>query len=116
MFDFERLKKTIRKKGYTQEEFAKAIGISKVTLNNYLTGRTKLDVETLIKIAQVLGVPVSYFFGEASLSRVSRSQNVVSEAELLKKELEKVQAELEGCRELLKAKDEIIQMLKQMKK
>ena len=60
-----KIKTLLVEKKLTQEEFGNKIGKTKQTINNYFTGRTKLDVETLVKIAEILEVPVSYFFGES---------------------------------------------------
>ena len=50
------------KNNLTQNELSKKIGKTLNTVNNYLTGKTKIDIETFIRIAEVLGVPVGYFF------------------------------------------------------
>ena len=66
MFDTEIIKDLIKSKRLTQQEFADMIGKTKQTINNYFTGRTKIDIDTLIVIAKVLNVEISYFFDEKS--------------------------------------------------
>jgi transcriptional regulator with XRE-family HTH domain len=50
----------------TYEQFAKKIGKSKPTVINYLNGKSKIDVGTLKKIAEVLNVQPEYFFESTS--------------------------------------------------
>jgi transcriptional regulator with XRE-family HTH domain len=49
--------------GRTQTEFAREIGLSPQRLNNYLKARRPPDVESLIKIAQGLGLSTDYLLG-----------------------------------------------------
>ena len=46
-------------KGYTQEEAAKLIGITKDTLSNYERGKSFPDVPIIKRIEDVYGVPYS---------------------------------------------------------
>jgi len=67
MFDTEIIKDLIKSKRLTQQEFADMIGKTKQTVNNYFTGRTKIDIDTLIVIAKVLNVPISSFFDKKNI-------------------------------------------------
>jgi len=92
------------------------IGKTKQTINNYFSGRTKIDVETLEDIAKVLGVPVKYFFDEKESQKninLNGTQNVVNnngnsnssaDFEACKKELEAIKRESA-------LKDKIIEIL-----
>ncbi|MCF6184190.1 MAG: helix-turn-helix domain-containing protein [Bacteroidales bacterium] len=76
MFDTEIIKDLIKSKRLTQQQFADMIGKTKQTINNYFTGRTKIDIDTLIVIAKVLKVPISYFFeAEKESSNVGNFTN-----------------------------------------
>lgn len=47
-----------RKKGYTQAQFAKELGLSQAQISNYETGVYEIPAETLKKMADTLEVPV----------------------------------------------------------
>ena len=49
--------------GYTQEDFASALGISGRTLRRYESGEKQPDVATLRVIAMVVGVPSDWLLG-----------------------------------------------------
>lgn len=57
----EKIKEARKQAGLTQDEFAKAIGVSLRTVTNYETGeRYPKKRETYYKIAEVLNVDVNY--------------------------------------------------------
>jgi len=64
-----KIKSLLKEKNLTQIEFANNIGVTKTTVNNYLTGKTKIDIETFIKIAKTFNVPIGYFFEENELNK-----------------------------------------------
>ena len=48
--------RTLReRRGLTQEELAQALFVTRQTISNYETGRSRPDIEMLVKIAQALG-------------------------------------------------------------
>lgn len=51
-------------RGWTQEEFAKRLNVTKQTVNNYEHARRRPDVDMLKTIAEVLGVPAEIFMAE----------------------------------------------------
>lgn len=62
----ERLKTLIKENGYTQEQFANAIGIGLTQLKECLNGKKdfySLPYEVLLKMAKVLNVDVGYLIG-----------------------------------------------------
>lgn len=61
----EILKRRIKEKGYTQEEFAEVAGISYGTLKKYLSGDSEYNRTNLIKIAKVLDCSYDYLLGES---------------------------------------------------
>ncbi|MBN2664560.1 MAG: helix-turn-helix transcriptional regulator [Bacteroidales bacterium] len=102
-----------------QTEIAKKIGMS---LNGYnkavVNGDFKLS--TLTKIANVLGVPVSYFFEESGKSdgilngnQINGSNNNVSiKINQYQNEIDKLKQEVNYLKEIINQKDEIINLLK----
>lgn len=61
----EILKRRIKEKGYTQEEFADVAGISYGTLKKYLSGASEYTRTNLIKIAKTLDCSYDYLLGES---------------------------------------------------
>jgi len=55
-----RLKHLRKKRGYTQESFAKEIGISHRTYSGIESGAHSTSIETLVEIAQVLETSLDY--------------------------------------------------------
>lgn len=84
-----KIKELLTEKKITQKEFSKKIDKNVHTVSNYFTGKTKIDVETLIKIAKVLNVSVNYFFDNEQSTFVDNKEfdlflnNNISENELL---------------------------------
>ena len=60
------LREQLLNKGYTQEEFGKAIGVSGPAVNSWLQGKSP-GVDNLRKIADVLGVPKAEVFYRAGI-------------------------------------------------
>lgn len=61
----EKLKEARKKAGLTQDEFAKAIGVSLRTVSNYESGeRYPKKRETYYKMSEVLNVDVNYLLTE----------------------------------------------------
>ena len=81
MEDFaKKLRKAIGNADMSQKEFAEKIGVKKQQISKWTTGMAVPRSETIEKIAQTLGVPVSYFVGEDN----SVSQQELAEATGLK--------------------------------
>lgn len=51
-----------RKKGITQEEMAKLLGVSRTTLSFYENGIKKISLAQLYKIAEILGLNIQDLF------------------------------------------------------
>lgn len=51
----KKIKEVRKKKGYSQEEIAKKLGISKVTYNRIENGKTNLFLDRFFQILQILG-------------------------------------------------------------
>lgn len=64
----DRLKTVIKKRGYTQEQFANAIGIGLTQLKECISGKKNLEYlpyDVLIKISEKLEIDIGYMFGVA---------------------------------------------------
>jgi transcriptional regulator with XRE-family HTH domain len=52
--------------GLSEVQIANALGIGREVLENYERGRARVAPEHLIRLCEILGVPISYFFPEGS--------------------------------------------------
>lgn len=68
----ENIKKFRVAKGWTQEELADKVGLSKNGLWNYENGKREVGIDTLDKIAEALGIKISELIEESNVSVVSR--------------------------------------------
>jgi transcriptional regulator with XRE-family HTH domain len=57
-----RIKEIMQEKGVSSVSLADGIGVSKVTVSNLINNKTMPSIETLDKIAGVLGVHISDLF------------------------------------------------------
>jgi transcriptional regulator with XRE-family HTH domain len=53
-----RLKEILEKRGVTQSELSKMIGISTVSLSRWATGKSQPSLDTIVKICQILDVKI----------------------------------------------------------
>lgn len=51
------------KRGLSQQEFAKKLGVSSTTLYRYENGINEPSIDTLIKMADIFGTSVDYLIG-----------------------------------------------------
>jgi len=112
-------------KKISQLELSQTIGKNKNTVSNYLTGKTKIDIETLEDIAKALNVQASYFFEESAEDSGKKIiQNGNHNNTMLgngnsntnaTKELETCKKELQNLKDRLRDKEEIIELLKSKK-
>ncbi|MFW5434183.1 helix-turn-helix domain-containing protein [Paenibacillus apiarius] len=80
-------------KGWTQEELAELLGITRAALSHYEKDRRKPDFETLTKLADQFEVSIDYLVGRLSSPNAEATQEVLmfadglelSDEELLKK-------------------------------
>ncbi len=73
----------LTEKKIEKQEFAKMIEKTPQTISNYFSEKSVIDIETFIKIANVLEVPVAYFFSEEGFKTEAR--NLTGEADEIKK-------------------------------
>ena len=68
MFDFKELKLQIKRVFSTQEDFAKAMKMSKTALNQRLNNQVSWKCEEIVKACELLGIDLAdahlYFFKE----------------------------------------------------
>lgn len=70
----ERLRAARIEQGFTQEELAKAIGVTKSTMAKYDRGELEPNISNIMKLSQVLCVSVDYLlFGEDPLENELRA-------------------------------------------
>lgn len=60
----QRIRQAREVRGWSQEELATLIGKDQTAISEYETGKRKISVTELPHLAQVLHVPVAYFFGQ----------------------------------------------------
>jgi transcriptional regulator with XRE-family HTH domain len=60
----------LKQKNISQSELARRIDKTANTVSNYFISKTKIDVDTLLKIAEVLDVSVCVFFEENNTLKV----------------------------------------------
>ena len=59
-----RIKEIMQEKGVTSVELARELGMSKPTISYMINGKTMPSVETLGKVASILGVRIGEIFEE----------------------------------------------------
>lgn len=57
-----KLRQARKDKGFTQEQMAKMLGITRATYANYETGYRKPSLEKIIEIKRILGITDDKFF------------------------------------------------------
>ncbi|MGN7612831.1 helix-turn-helix domain-containing protein [Magnetococcales bacterium HHB-1] len=63
------VKKLLKKNGITQLELARRTGIAPPSLSRILRGGSKGHIDTVIKVANALNVPISTLFGENPVTK-----------------------------------------------
>ncbi|PEW94409.1 transcriptional regulator [Bacillus cereus] len=76
MFSHERLKLLIEKRGFTQQQLADAIGVSHVSVYNYVEGKKSPGTRTLQKIANHLKVTTDYLLGLSDAPDLTEDQDL----------------------------------------
>lgn len=81
----------------SQDEFAKAIGVNRDRVNNWINNRSKLDYENLIKIANYCHVTTDYVLGVSDIKEMDTSLRGVEAVTGLSEDSIKY---LSNCKEL----------------
>jgi len=129
MADLSKIKSLIKNKKLGFAEFAQMINLTDAGLRRIINDNST-SINTLEKIASILDVPVSYFFeegvtgGSGVEKNLNHSQFNYQQGDGNKNaqhvgdgcvECGRLRREVESLQELLKAKDEIINLLKERK-
>ena len=75
----KRLKELRKANGYTIEQFADMVGISKSTLGYYENDKRMPDIEILARIADTLNVNADYFIGRTNTTALKGKMKTVCE-------------------------------------
>ena len=108
----EKITQYRNRKGYTYENMAHNLHITPAAYRKIETGETKLTVERLFKIAEILDIKVSDLLNEekSTIYNQDLKDNAIGH-----QQIENLHQEnKEVYQELLKAKDEQIALLKEM--
>jgi len=93
MLEFkERLQLLRALNGVSQEKFAKAIGVSRMSISHYETGSRKPDIEVLLKTAEFFGVSADYLLG------ISDVKNIDADLQAICKTLKLSEKSIENLR------------------
>ncbi len=86
----ERLKKIRKNKGFTQEELAEKVGISRSNIANYENNKNMPSVDILVKLSNALDVFIDYIIGYTSIENPKKElEEYLSSLDLTKEEYEK---------------------------
>ena len=88
-----RIKLALKESGFTQEDLAVRIGISKNTLSNYVTGKRSIEATLLAKIAHECKKPINFFI-DSELNKIIDEENVYYEINKLRDENEKLKKKI----------------------
>jgi transcriptional regulator with XRE-family HTH domain len=114
----ERLKQIRLKKNYSQEYVASKIGLSQKAYSKIENNESRLNVETLILLSDVLETPVAEFFTNSKnpilndFSSARTGDNVIYKQEADKKAEELYNKLLAAKDQVIRAKEEEIKLLK----
>lgn len=99
----EELKRVSRARGFTQEQLAEKMGVSRSTIQNYFL-QVSLKSEVIEKAAEVLGLDKSEFsgrvhvessFAKSHMTAIQKENEYLKEInEMLKKEVKRLEGEL----------------------
>ncbi len=69
-----------RKRGMKQEELGKELGKTKKTIVEYETGKSKIPIDTIIRIAKILKVTTDYLLGVTDLESTNEKDKIIHKA------------------------------------
>jgi transcriptional regulator with XRE-family HTH domain len=105
-----KLSRIIFEKKSKKKDLYTYLGISKQTLEDYLSEKTSMTVATLEKIASYFNVPIGYFFDEKepTATSIKGNKNQVGNGNII---IETQANEIEHLKKLLSEKERTIQIL-----
>lgn len=105
----EKISQLRNRKGYTYENMADELELTPAAYRKIETGETKLSVERLFRISNILETPINEFLG---LDGVSQNQNNYNNENVYQQKIDNFyQENKEITTELIKAKDQLIDAL-----
>lgn len=107
MANLHLISELLKKKKMPQKDFCERVGLTDVSLRRIIE-RNSTKTETLERIAEVLNVPISYFFGEQPGLIISGEHNQVHNGQGNQIMMTPEQKEIEHLRELLTEKDKVV--------
>ncbi|MDD6174930.1 MAG: S24 family peptidase [Firmicutes bacterium] len=67
-----------RSRGFSQQQIAGRLGISRQTYSNYELGKREAPYQTLLRLAEIFGVSVDFLLGGAAVGRLEQRQQMPS--------------------------------------
>ncbi|MCL4537295.1 MAG: helix-turn-helix domain-containing protein [Nitrospirae bacterium] len=77
----EKIKRRRKELGISQEELAETLGVTYQQVQRYENGTNKLNVENIQAVADILSVPLSYFFEPEKTLMLAEKRAAYSTAE-----------------------------------
>jgi len=103
----QRVRKVRVEKNFSQDYLAKKLGLSQKAYSKIENSESKLNVDTLIKISEILDTPITNFLDESSRPIVNDYSNRTGGDNIIYKNIYNEKTE-DLYNQLLKAKDDII--------
>ena len=116
MLNLQKIRDLCKDKRVTLKELAQNIKATEAAVQ-YMLKDNAISMKNLEKIANFFNVPVGYFFDEPIINQVSNGNNnhQVIQINSLQHEIDLLKKEIEGLKNELKAKNELIEVLKKIK-
>lgn len=97
----DKLLDAMEKAGMSQSELARRVGVTRGSVNHWITGRTAISMEHLIKVAKVLNMSTSEILGDDVLFAENKTERDTIKA--MREMSEEEQAQLLRMAQLLAA-------------
>lgn len=68
----QRIEYTIRQSGLSRKQVAESLGVSQVSIHNWVTGKNAPDFETLVKFCDMFDVSLNVIYGLAPVDDEKR--------------------------------------------
>ncbi|MBP1040407.1 DUF739 family protein [Vagococcus sp. BWB3-3] len=78
-FDYSELRGRFRSRGFTQEELAKSLKMSKTSLSNKLNNKARFDSIEILALSSILGIcddDISLYFFKVSVQKTELKELV----------------------------------------
>ncbi|WP_417797706.1 helix-turn-helix domain-containing protein [Terasakiella pusilla] len=74
----ERLKLRRTLMGYSQKQLGEAVGVSRLKIGQFETGKSSIPASLLYKFSDLLKVDIAFFFHEDTASTCTRTRDILS--------------------------------------